>query len=1096
MALWLLVVLSWWLQVPLAPPPVQAPEVEASLRSVVERFFEAQQEEDVERYLALWSKRLPPTGRPTVEQLAYIFESGDDRFTDLQFTHASIAGDRARVRVRVTRVRTDAKMKRPDGMPRVFTTSLAIALALVREDDEWRIVREGTPVDELAGALIDEPDAERRRALLDGESDLLNGRLVDAMFRRADRFAQQQLYEAAQQIYERSVEVARIVKDAKVLGHAIQNLANSLYFQRRYDEALPLYEERLAIEREAQNEEGIASALMGVATVRYTTYEYNAALTTYREALAIQEKLDDQSVIATTLISIGNVQYLHGAYDEAIAAYRRAEELKRKYYDTAGAAMALDGLGRVYSAQGDYASALAAYAGVLTERRSRNALDGQAVVLHSIGEIHLRLGNLEAARNSFTDARELFVKTRDLSGAGRTWQGTALVELIGGRPALGEKAYAESISACTSAKDDVCVARAQVGLAFALAAQQKYADAIPWYRKAIAAFTAMAASDSGFREPAARSQVGLAEALTGDAQFDAALAEAANARQTALALSNDDVLWRALMAQARAERKLKKPDVALGVAKAAVVAVRQMAANALDRPTQVVPRDTSAAYATLAVIQAEAGDAQAAFETAEEMRTHGLRLWLAANEAEIARGMTNEEREEERTLSAEVRGLLARRERIASLPKVEKDDVERLDLTIADAITRRTAARDRVFARLPALRGWRGLMTPANVGDLEAILTDPAQVLLAFVVDDHDLVILQARRSASDQPVVITTHVASHERQSIGERIAKALDTQPLSDPVKWREASADLFRVLPPSIVDGLRSATSVIIVPDDLLWRVPFEALPTGDGYLADRASVAYLPSVTAAVRSTDRREPAGGTLPVAIVSAPELSVTLVERLSVTAPTWTLRPAEIANAEADRITSVFKGANDDFTGTLLNGAAATPRAVGEIIAGATAVHVGAPFRLNSASPMFSPILLSPERDTGEKAVPNGGVLEVRDVFNLTSAASVVTFSDGAALSMRDSAAALPPVSWGWRAAGVPTLLVRRWGGVEERSALLLEQFYEQLKGGQTPSAALHAARGSIRAQDDGRAPGAWAGWLLVTTVPLRPAANGSVAR
>jgi len=61
-------------------------------------------------------------------------------------------------------------------------------------------------------------------------------------------------------------------------------------------------------------------------------------------------------------------------------------------------------------------------------------------------------------------------------------------------------------------------------------------------------------------------------------------------------------------------------------------------------------------------------DASGAFETAEEMRTHTLRLWLAANEGQIARGMTGEERAEEGAVTAEVRGLLAKRERIAGLP--------------------------------------------------------------------------------------------------------------------------------------------------------------------------------------------------------------------------------------------------------------------------------------------------------------------------------------------------------------------------------------------------------------------------------------------
>ena len=230
-----LLILSLLLQLPVAPAPAPEQDVDPALRAVVERFFATQQEESIEDYLALWSPRLPLTQRPRAEQLKYIFDSGQDEFSDLQLTHVWIDGDRARVRGRVTRARTDARVKRPDGSSRVFTSSLAFALGLAREDGEWKIVREGSPVDELAGALIDEPDAERRAALLAADPGLVSARLVDAIARRADALAQQQIYERAQQIYERSVEVARHLKDRKSLGQAVQNLANSFYFQRKFD---------------------------------------------------------------------------------------------------------------------------------------------------------------------------------------------------------------------------------------------------------------------------------------------------------------------------------------------------------------------------------------------------------------------------------------------------------------------------------------------------------------------------------------------------------------------------------------------------------------------------------------------------------------------------------------------------------------------------------------------------------------------------------------------------------------------------------------------------------------------------------------------
>ena len=69
--------------------------VDPALQAVVDRFFETQHAEDAAGYLALWSAKAT---RPSPEQLAFIFESGDDTFTDARVTRALVNGDTARLR--------------------------------------------------------------------------------------------------------------------------------------------------------------------------------------------------------------------------------------------------------------------------------------------------------------------------------------------------------------------------------------------------------------------------------------------------------------------------------------------------------------------------------------------------------------------------------------------------------------------------------------------------------------------------------------------------------------------------------------------------------------------------------------------------------------------------------------------------------------------------------------------------------------------------------------------------------------------------------------------------------------------------------------
>src|SRR5262249_46812793 len=152
-------------------------------------------------------------------------------------------------------------------------------------------------------------------------------------------------------------------------------------------------------------------------------------------------------------------------------------------------------------------------------------------------------------------------------------------------------------------------------------------------------------------------------------QHDAAVAAAVRARQAAIGLANDDVLWRAQVAEARALRRKGSLSNALAVAGAAIYAVEHLQELAQTRPGRSVPRDSVAAYATLAVLQAENHDASGAFETSERLRVHALQTALVGSQREIARGMTPEEREQERAASGEIASLQAQITRERGLPK-------------------------------------------------------------------------------------------------------------------------------------------------------------------------------------------------------------------------------------------------------------------------------------------------------------------------------------------------------------------------------------------------------------------------------------------
>lgn len=1035
----------------------QAPD-DPKLQRAVERFFTTQELEDVDAYLAMWSRT---ADRPQPAQVRFVFDAGDDKYSEIAVLRVTPAGDRVRVRVRAVRDRTIVT-KVPGLPPRTFRTTNTWGLVFVREDDDWKLVREGSAADSLAQALLEASADADRQTLLDEDKDLVDDELVSAIARRAGQLAATRQYRAAQNGFERMRDIARLVGNRKAEGEALQNLANARYFQQNLAAALAAYQARLVIEREREDGEAMAAALLGIATVRYSFAEYGDALTAYREALALQEKLGEQGAVAGTLISTGNVLYLQGDYAGAIADYSRSREINRKVRNTSGEADALEGMGRVLLAQGDYPAALEAFAGVLADARSRDARDDQGTVLLSIGDVHFRLGNYDSARKALDEARREFEASSNRAGEGHAWQALALADLAAARYSLSEDEYRRSAATCGGAGDRECVASATVGLAFAQTAQEKFKDGIATYTAAIDAFTALKR-----REPAARAKVGLSQAFLGAGEFAAALSAALAARADAEAIQNDDVLWRALVAEGAALRRSKERAKSRAAAESALTAIARLVEAAKIRPSAPVAADTSSAFALLALLQAEDGDAAAAFETVERMRVHDLRVMLAPGEREIARGMTAEEREDERALAVELVSLHAQLGRERGLPKPDPQRIAGLEKRIAATTANRVAQQDRLFARLPALRVWRGHLTPARRSDIEALVPDRSTIILQFVVSDDTLLAVTARRG--DDGVEFRSSFEAASRRTIAERVAKLLSLPVMSDVAAWRREGLALV----PGLYAVFGSAGRAIVIPHEVLWRVPFEALPSESGVLADTTTVVYASSATAVINA---RALAAMRTPIAAVpgsvvatGAPRLTPDVEGHIAQTAPGWVLRDTDGAVQEL-RAVETAAGAERAL---IIDGDAATEALVRERLRLGDVLHMAAPFRINAGSPLFSPLLLTADPD-------HDGSLEPREVMNLDLEARLAILSDGTALGMRDVANDIPAVAWAWQAAGVASLLMPRWQPTDAAATAFLSALHGRLRRGEPPETAVQGAAADLRRNPATSAPRMWAAWLL----------------
>lgn len=1045
---------------PQAPQALQTKTDEEALRGLVQQYYDAQTKKDADAAAGFWSTVATP--RMSRESYLAVFGAGDAEYAS-EVQSLTIKGNEARLRVAVAVTRTILR----NDVPTMSRQRLLNAQVWRKEGTSWKLTREGPFAEDFADQLLAAAPADRAGLMAENPIEL-NSSLRYVLAQRASTLATTMQFGRAREIFELVLAVARASNDRRSESETLQNIANAYYFLKDYQSAIDFYRQRLTLSREMDDAEATAASILGLATIAYSRGEYTPALASYREALAIYEARDEGTSIGRTLVSVGNVQYLQAEYDEAAASYRRALGLLMAGMDPQGAAFARSGLARVFAAQGDLAAALATYGQVLSDARARAVIDPRtqtdvASALESIGDLHFRLGNTDQARASFDEARRL--ADRDVDAAGRLFGSLGLTEIIAGRFDAALANYTESRTRFEAGKRAEGVAHAWVGIGFSHAAREKYADAMTAYRTAIRMFEEQKVDDG-----AARAWLGLSLAQSGAAEHSAALESAQKVRAVAVRLKSEDLAWRADVRAGEILRKLSRVDEARRSFQGAITTIERLAADAPTNPeARRQLEDSASAWAGLALTLATQGDAAAALSAVESRRAHIRRVQLGGFQRDITRGATAEERAEEQGI---VRELISTRAQLGAERTAGKPDparLERLRQQLAALITRRAAQQARLYARLPALQQWRGLSTAPLGGDeITALVPDARALVVEYLLTDEELLVVSVAHADATADIVAT--LVPLRRRDLAEKVSQAIEAAVLKDAAEWRKRSAPIAAVLLEPIAARLRDRDRLFVVPDDFLWKVPFEALPAGDGDLASHMRVTYATSLaTLAVQRGIAALP--DRLLAGIAGAPAIPAAVRAQAAVTVQGWKEPDTDASLAAAREVATVYGDA-----ATIRTSEEATEAAVRTLLNTSDIVHVVAPLQMSGPTPLISSLLLSGVADTPD----NDGRWEAREWFNLDGRARVLVMPDASTFGAAGVDASMDAVAWAAAASGVSSLVIGRWPGDGYTPGVFLATLHAQLSKGVAVGDAWRAAIVSARAKSGG-APAGWAGLRLL---------------
>lgn len=912
-------------------------------------------------------------------------------------------------------------------------------------------------------------------------------------------------YPAALEHYQKARNLFTEVTNSYESAKALSGLALIYKEQRRDTEALAALQQVLQEFTSLGDDREVANTLNMIGTIHYGQGNYSAAAAAflksseansnsdsivrladalymqgdYTQALSFYKKSLDQagrSEIGATIAALNgaaNSAYYMGNYDEALENYQRSFEVQKTQPDKLGLATALKGIGNVHRARGDYGAALENYLNSLSISESIKAPIG--TTLASIGFVRALQGDYSQALNYYDQALQEFAASSNKIEMARVLTLTGNVYY---RQALYDaslSSYRRALTLREQMDDKSGQGDVLAGIGSTLLRQKNHSEALDSFEKALGLFKSV-----GKQERMADVLTRVSEAFLLQNDFPKALNAAESALTIATSLGNSELQWYARMLTGKAHAKLENGSQAYSALTGAVATVESLRA---ELSVAIGDHNRTLPYLSAIDFLMSQHRPSEAFQFAERAKTQSLIDLLKNNNITPQKGLSIEQRRQEQRLSGDVASLQIQleREEERRLP----NETRRVELR--DKLRKARASyaefRQKVFIANPGLKISRGELPPLKLDDVRLLITDTSTALLEYTITETNtyLFVLTADKAAAKNPQrkrpieinlkVYPLEVRHDQLASRVRQFQQLLSTRAAN----FDELARELYELLVKPAEDQIALKSKLTIVPDGMLWHLPFEALqPDEDQYVVDHRQVSYAPSLSAL---REMRKPAGPVGPVGRLNPllfaygnPELSKDFTTRSELAHAGVKLESSAAQEEEIRRVATAY----GPTTTRLSVGPQANEEHVKSDLSRAKIMHFAGPAILDDASPMSSFIGLS------SATTQQDGFLQIREIMNLPSTADLVVVSRAQSKPGISGEAAVG-FSWGWFVAGTRATLVSRWKIESPTPSPLLTGFYSSMKPAVPKSRALHQSVLAVRRSAETQHPYYWAGFALI---------------
>lgn len=1107
------------------PALVRAQSDEEKLRAAVGKYFDAYAKEDWDAFASVWHETSPMLASRFNVMKAQ-FANEDFSFSEPILSRLKIEGDTARLRVATSRT---AKHRTTNV---VRLTEVRTEMTFVRENGEWRLWTEASPVSELLNALADAKTDQERRKLLTEDKELVTRELLFLLSGTSDRAYTQADYARALRLLQSVVLVAETIGDKNEQANAWHNMGIIHFLQNRPEPALAAYRNSLRIEEELNRKPEIARSLNSIALVLLAQTKFAEAIEQFQRAQAIFQSLDRKSDVAQTLENIGNAFYEQGNLVRAIEMYQQSvnqlEALNRpgpaahrmlkvaraeleQGHDAKAIEVFLQAATKLNAAgdrrtlgyvfhnvanilydQGDYNQALTFYNRSLQAERAAGTREGEAAALQGIGLIHSLNGNHSAALDAFTRNLALAQALNNKADIAQAWQkmGGALYSL--GKLDESLEAYKSALALREQLNDDQEMALAWLDVGVTLTAKREFADALSHYERSRELYD-KAGNSAGIA--AVLLNTALVHYLTRD--WPKSLETATLAADFARRAEDQDLFWQARHRAGKTFYRMNDLVAARKAMTEAIVVIETMRPPAARTQQPRYYENKIAPYLAMVDVALSEGQGNEAFHFTQRAKARVLTGVLQNAKTRIVKTMTAREQDRERQLLAEIATTNTQVYREQERQKQNPVRIAELKTKLQKAQTDYAEFRTRLYVQHPLLKTLRGELKPITVEQVAPLVADTKTALLEFVETDERVYLFvfgkdkpkTAKPVAGQQRATLKIFILETVRGDLYPRVFKF--NQAIAARSEDANASGrELFDLLLKPAAAALEGKTQLIVAPDVVTWGVSFQALRSeAERFVIEDFAVSYTPSLTIYNAVATNRIPAPVVRMTGTRSSAQFALLAVGNPAVSGEASELLktvlavpPADSAEAskETEKTFAELAGLHGADQSLLLTGAEATEDRVKKELSQARVVHFAAQGIHHEASPLFSLLAVAPQQENRED-----GLLELREVLRLDLNADLVvaTGSDWATPRTLTNRA-MTAWSWAWFVAGSRAALLGQWRLEPSANSALMIEFHRQLiadKGRSAKSAVWRNAVQSLLANPEHRHPFFWAGFTML---------------